>query len=376
MSIAKAHRRRPILAGLALCSALLLSASCLELVPSPYQDIGPLLAALTGTPAANNKFLAFTSTADGLESTGNGTWTTFTVSGPSNLAAVAVVGSGSSATLFGVDGTTNDTVWKSTDLGRTWTAVVLGRVPTEPYDDIAACGTNIMVVAGGAGAMETVASADGGTTWGSVLSIAGTAGEQVVDVACNSARFLVGVGAGTSQGLFRTDNLGASFVNTALGNVPQRSIATSSANAVALIAPQYTLKHSVDAGQSWCPACTTTFTGDTGAFAAFGNNTFLVAQHDGPGNTTCRFRTSATGADSTWSTASLAGTGCNVGANDNISFNTGAGGNGRFVTGGTRINFTPPDVIEVYHSEDNGSTWVRDTPATTATVLRAVVFVP
>ena len=165
-----------------ICS---LGLGCLHLQPSPYQDLGPLLAALA-TGGTGNKFLAFGNGGVGLESAGDGRWTKFTGSPALSLTKVVFVNIGGVKTLFGTDGTTNNTLHKSTNLGRTWTQVPLTLSVSTAITRLTACGQKILAAHANGLAVDGAFSADGGTSWSGTLTLipAGASG-NIAGIGCD-----------------------------------------------------------------------------------------------------------------------------------------------------------------------------------------------
>ncbi len=161
-----------------LTLALGSQAACLDLAPSPFQEIGPLLSAYLR--AQTKTYIAVGASGTVLRSTDGVTWTAQTF--PNTLLVNAVTWTGQRFVAVG-QGTTapvgNARAYHSTD-GRTWTELVTPCASGAQAGNLTAVTTNgtrvVAVGATGASAPCAVFSDDHGLTWASA-SVPGGGGD-------------------------------------------------------------------------------------------------------------------------------------------------------------------------------------------------------
>jgi len=152
---------------------------------------------------APGTFRAFLDSTTFLESSGDGNWKRVDYTGAVDFTGVISTG----RDLYAYSGQYTNSIWKSSDSGRTWSAlnVSLGNGPQAG----AVCGKNIVIgYQSAASGLPTAAySADGGLNW-NTATLGGTAG-AFSDLDCTSSTFYAVINA--SPLLFRSLNGGASW---------------------------------------------------------------------------------------------------------------------------------------------------------------------
>ncbi len=348
----------------------LLAFNCLDLQPSPFQEIGPLLAA-QAADSAGKKFLAFGASGLGLESSGNGKWTKFTTSPAVSLTRVVVVGSGAGATLIGTDGSTNNTIYKSTDLGRSWTSVSLSLSISAPVLRLAACGQKVMAVNANGQALDGVFSADGGSAWSaSVNLIAAGGATSFAGLACDSVTGRFHAMRTSINPTHRySDAPGTAWSTPAVdtGLMPILGSPFAAArNGVVLYVAQSTgpeIGGSSDGGVNYTASTFLAPAFPTAIVLNDANSNFRVVSVVSP---TCTFYRSAAGT-SGWTNVALGS--CAATALADIV----GDGNQTLITAGTATS-----APFLARSTDNGLTWTAEdlSSITGASGLNALVYVP
>ena len=348
----------------------LFASGCLQLSPSPLNDLGALLAALAIPANPGSKFLAFAGAGVGLESSGDGEWTRFIGSPAVNLSRVVSVESAGSQTLLGIDGTTNNAVFKSTDRGRNWTKVDLTLTVTAPLTRLTACGQKVLAAHANGNALDGVYSSDGGTTWSGPLTLIPTgAATAFGGIACDGAtqRFHAMRTANQPSQRFTDTPTGAWSTPTANGLLAMAAYPMVAAKSgVVLYVAQSTgpeIWGSADGGVNYSGAAYLAFGFPTSVLLGQANGAFRVATILGG---VCTFHKSVAGT-SGWTNVALnscAATGLN-----DIRGN----GTDTLVAGGVAAG-----AAFLARSKDGGASWTAENLSSLTGLggVTALVFVP
>jgi len=171
---------------LVLCFSLTSVLSCIKIQASPFDTSngGYLGALATYLATLSQRGIAFSDSAMGMESRGDGSWTAFSFTGPAKIVRVAAVGT----TLLGLDGSTAGVLWKSTNYGRSWTAQ--GGLGAVAFQQIAVCGAGVLLVQTPGGSLGAYYSSDSGVTF-SPVTVNATSALTVLDATCINNVFYV-----------------------------------------------------------------------------------------------------------------------------------------------------------------------------------------
>lgn len=340
-------------------SILLLQAGCLGLKESPFDSsnggyAGAVLALLlTNT----SRFVAFTNTSTIFESSDGITWTARTISGANSISDAAITGS----TVFGLDTGTNN-LRRSTDGGRTWTSVSVAAVT---LGKVGACGTSVVAATSNAASYFAYYSSNTGSSFSS-STIDATSAIVPRNILCSDAQRFVSASNVAASNVHYSSNGGASW-NAASGVLAgtYAGLRTSSARVVAVYPatnPYVTL--STDYGVSFGA-------GDSGTLSALSNGSIQGAMGDDGtrfhlgfyNSPNCYFYRSTTGANSSWTSASVAcpGTASLV--------TLAAGGSVVLAGGGTSAPL-------VLRSLDAGATWTQSTLPSSSASITKIIYVP
>ncbi len=173
-----------------IAAAVLLGGGCLKLQGSLDESNLALLAA-TIPNSVPGRFLAFTDTNKFLESGGDGTWTvtSFSIVGATSLTRVAVSGT----TLFGVDGTTVNRIYRSTDRGLTWSQLTtVGGASA--FSELVACNGKVAFFYGGGSGVIAFSTGNDGTSFTGPVTVAGPSSMSVGTAACVGTTMFVSYG--------------------------------------------------------------------------------------------------------------------------------------------------------------------------------------
>ncbi len=198
-----ANRLSALASICALCFTLLTSCIKLDANLNSNNALALLGGVLTST--GYNKFQAYSNNNPFfLESSGDGTWTRVNFTGASAITDVVQIGQ----TLYGVNGLAAapaipapNTIFKSLDHGRTWSAVTVSTGGN--IEKIASCGTSVAAARNGGGNINAYYSADTGLNFGSLVTLY-TTGAPLRDFICSNNRYLMNFSA--SEGVLFADS--------------------------------------------------------------------------------------------------------------------------------------------------------------------------
>lgn len=195
LSVVVPMRRIEMRILLFIAAAVLLGGGCLKLAGTPDADKIALIAAqiepAATTTAVPGRFLAFTDTTKFLESGGDGTWTAtnFSISGAASLNRVAVSGT----TMFGLDTTTANRIYRSTDRGLTWSQLTTAGAAS-PFSELVACNGKVAFFYGGGTGVIAYSTSNNGTSFTGPTTVAGPASLSVGTAACVGTTMFVSYG--------------------------------------------------------------------------------------------------------------------------------------------------------------------------------------
>ncbi|MCE9599309.1 MAG: hypothetical protein K8S54_15200 [Spirochaetia bacterium] len=143
--------------------------NCIKLASSPT-DLSTLLTVALGSTSSPGSFVAFSATTNLLaKSSGDGTWVSSTFTGAARITRAAM----SDSTIIGLDGSTVGTAWRSSDGGLTWASV--GGMGAAVLQQVAACGSNVLVLPLAGSSVTGYFSSNGGMSFSAVtVESAGT----------------------------------------------------------------------------------------------------------------------------------------------------------------------------------------------------------
>lgn len=200
---------RKMLISLMILQSLVIQCSvyesdCLSSDASCNESVAYLSSLLVGNTEAS-VIQAYTSGMGFYQSSGDGVWEYNSYAGPSSALTQVVV---SNSTLIGIDGTTADTVYLSTDKGLSWQSATLsiGAAPVH----IASCnGTTVVIT--GAAPIASYRSTDDGASWTGPVTVQGGGGFNSGDLFCSGDNFYAMTDAGSNQDGAYSGNGGTSW---------------------------------------------------------------------------------------------------------------------------------------------------------------------
>lgn len=292
------------------------------------------------------------------QSTGGGTWEYTTYSGPSsNLQQVVKDG----ATLLGIDASTTDTVWRSTDGGLTWTAstVSMGSAPAQ----ITHCNGTTLVVNLSA-PVNGWFSTDAGANWTAAATVVQAGGGFAsFGLFCNGANFYALTNAGSStDGAYSADS-GNNWTTFSGTGTPATIIAGASdgTNKVYIENASGLQGHSGGATNATFSTTNSIYGGTPAGDAAIVHDgvQFRVGAYNG---TTCGFYSSPD--NTAWTNTTAA---CSA----SMVVRAGSVLNSSIYFGGGESGSTP----RVFASHDGGTSFAEETlPAQSTEILDFVIY--
>lgn len=339
--------------------ALVPGTGCIGLKQSPFDSSngGYAGAALLLLTTNTSRFVAFTNSTTIFESTDGITWTSRTITGASVISDAAITGT----TVFGLDSGTNN-LRRSTDGGRTWSSVSVAAVT---LGKVGACGPSVVAATSSGASYTAYHSSNTGSTFASSTIDASSAIVPRNILCSDSQRFLSASNVGGAS-VHYSSNGGATWsassgalAGTHLG------LRAASTRAVAVYpATNPYVALSTDYGVSFGG-------GDSGTLSTLSNGSIQGAMGDDGtrfhlgfyNSPSCHFFRSTTGANSSWTSTSVA---CPA---TSSLVTLASGGSVLLAGGGTGAPL-------ILRSADAGATWAQVTlPSSTASITR-IIYVP